>query len=266
MITAFAARVSPARTGALLERNLKATGSGPMYWVFLFSGVLEPLLYLLSIGYGVGTLIGHGMPYHGQELSYQEYVAPAMLAVSAVSGAMASATFGFFAKLRYTKTFEVMLATPVRSFEMAVAELVWAMLRGLVFTVAFLVVMVLLGLTTPAGAIGALCTTTLVGLSFGAIGMGASTLVRGWQDFDLLATAQTALFLFSGTFVPIDRYPQAAQLLIQATPLYHAVELIRGVTVGSLRLSLLGHAAYLVAMLVLGLWFVNRRMERALRE
>ena len=264
MVTALvASRVSPGRVGAVIGRNVGALRSGPSYWNILVSGFFEPLLYLLSIGVGVGALIGD-LTVDGRTMSYAAFVAPAMLAVSAMSGALAETTFNFFFKLKYMKTFEAVLATPVRPIEIAVGELVWAIVRGSLYTAIFLVVMVAMGLTEPGWAVAAFPATVLVGLAFGGLGMAVSTLMRGWQDFDLMGTGQFALFLFSGTFSPVRDYPAAVEVLVQLTPLYHAVELVRGLCMGVLEWGLLGHAAYLVALAGAGVWFAARRLTRVL--
>ncbi|GIH71914.1 ABC transporter permease [Sphaerimonospora thailandensis] len=270
MLTTFVAsparavgRVSPGRVGAVINRNVGALRSGPSYWVVLLSGFFEPVLYLLSIGVGVGALVGD-ITVGGRSMSYAAFVAPAMLAVSAMTGVLAETTFNFFHKFKYAKTFEAVLATPVRPIELAVGELVWAVVRGAVYTAAFLVVMVAMGLTTPGGALAAFPASVLVGLAFGAVGMAISTLMRGWQDFDLMSVGQFALFLFSGTFSPVQDYPLVMEVLIQVTPLYHAVELVRGLCLGVVGLGSLGHAAYLAAMVVGGLWLASRRLTRML--
>ena len=117
---------SPSRVGAVINRNVGALRSGPSYWLVLFSGFFEPVLYLFSIGVGVGTLIGD-LDVDGRVLSYAAFVAPAMLAVSAMSGALAETTFNFFFKFKYVKTYDAMLATPIRPMEIAIGELAWAM-------------------------------------------------------------------------------------------------------------------------------------------
>jgi lipooligosaccharide transport system permease protein len=263
MTTLVASRVSPGRVGAVINRNLGALRSGPSYWVILLSGFFEPLLYLLSIGVGVGVLVGN-VTVGGRTMEYASFVAPAMLAVSAMSGALAETTFNFFFKLKYMKTFEAVLATPVRPIEVAVGELIWAIVRGSVYTALFLVVMVAMRLTTPGWALAAFPATVLVGLAFGGVGMAISTLMRGWQDFDLLSTGQFALFLFSGTFSPVQNYPAGVEILVQVTPLYHAVELVRGLCIGAVEPGMLGHVAYLAVMASAGLWFAARRMEKML--
>ncbi|GAA3097971.1 ABC transporter permease [Streptosporangium carneum] len=265
MVSAMlAARLSPSRVGAVVGRNVGALRSGPSYWLVLVSGFFEPVLYLLSIGVGVGALVGDLRLPGGRVVEYAVFVAPAMLAVSAMSGALAETTFNLFFKMRYAKTFEAVLATPVRPLEIAVGELVWAMVRGSLYTAAFLVVMVALGLTRVGWALAAFPATLLVGLAFGGAGMAVSTLMRGWQDFDLLSTGQFALFLFSGTFSPVGEYPPMVEVLVGLTPLYHAVELVRGLAIGELGWGLLGDVAYLLVMTVAGLAFAARRIHRTL--
>ncbi|MFF5207530.1 ABC transporter permease [Streptosporangium sp. NPDC000396] len=258
------ARISPWRVGAVVNRNVGALRSGPSYWLVLVSGFFEPVLYLLSIGVGVGALVGQLTLPGGRAVDYAAFVAPAMLAVSAMSGALAETTFNFFFKMKYAKTFDAILATPVQPFEVALGELTWAMARSSLYTGAFLVVMVALGLAGPGWALAAFPATLLVALAFGAVGMAISTLMRGWQDFDLLSTGQFALFLFSGTFSPVQDYPPVMEILVTLTPLYHAVELVRGLVLGDLGWGLLGDTAYLLVMTAAGLTFAARRIRRML--
>jgi lipooligosaccharide transport system permease protein len=256
--------ISPSRITAVIQRNVGVLRSGPPYYLMVISGFFEPLLYLLSIGVGVGALVGDLTLPDGRTLPYERFVAPAMLAVSAMSGALAETTFTFFFKLKYLKTFEAVLATPVRPLEIAAGELIWAVLRCSLYTAAFLSVMVALDLTTAAWALAAFPATLLIGIAFGALGMAISTLLRGWQDFDLLSTGQFALFLFSGTFSPTRDYPAVIRILIDLTPLYHAVELVRDLTTGHPSRDLLGHGAYLTVMTGAALLVAGRRLSKAL--
>jgi lipooligosaccharide transport system permease protein len=250
------------RSGAVTRRNISALRSA--YWLVVISGFFEPLLYLLSIGVGVGGLVSKMALPDGRMVDYAVFVAPSMLASSAMSGALAETTFNFFGKMKFMKLYDGVLATPVRPMEVALGELMWAMARGSLYSAAFLVIMVVMGLTSAGWALLAFPASLLVGLSFGGLGMMLSTFLTSWQDFDVLGTVQFALFLFSGTFAPVSSYPEAVRLLIEATPLYHAVELIRGLTTGSLHPALIGHAAYLVVMGILGLAVAGRRMGRLL--
>lgn len=256
--------IAPARIGAVVNRNVGALRSGPSYWLVLFSGFFEPVFYLFSIGVGVGALVGDIEIVNGAMLPYATFVAPAMLATSAMNGAMAETTFNFFFKFKYAKTYDAILATPVRPFEIALGELVWAMMRGSIYTAVFLGVMVVMKLTTVWWALAAFPATMLVGFAFGAVGMVFTTFMRGWQDFDLMNTAIFALFLFSATFAPITNYPEVFQVIIRITPLYHAVEMVRDLTTGSPGWSTLVHALYLIVMMAVGLLFTGRRLEKML--
>ena len=119
-------------------------------------------------------------------------------------------------------------------------------------------------LTTLGWAIAALPVTVLVGFGFGGLGMALSTFLRGWQDFDYLTVVQFGLFLFSGTFSPAGDFPPVMRAVVEVTPLYHGVELMRGVTTGSPQWTMLWHAAYLLALAAVGLWVASRRVGRLL--
>jgi lipooligosaccharide transport system permease protein len=251
------------RSGAVTSRNITALRSA--YWLLLLSGFFEPLLYLLSIGIGVGKLIGRIPVGGGVTVSYPTFVAPAMLAASAMTGALAESTFNFFGKMKFQKTFDSILATPVRPMEIAFGELWWAMCRGALYCAAFLAIMVALHLTTGLWALLAFPATLLIGFAFGAIGMMLSTYMRSWQDFDIVATVQIALFLFSSTFTPLSVYHQAwLRGLIQLSPLYQSVALVRGITLGRWEYGMFVNIAYLGALTVVGLLVASRRMGKQL--
>jgi lipooligosaccharide transport system permease protein len=253
---------APRRAASVAERNVAALKSA--YWLVMISGIVEPVLYLLSIGVGVGSLIGDLTLADGQVVAYAVFVAPAMLASSAMAGALSETTFNFFGKMKFMKLYDGILATPVKPFEIALGELGWAMVRGNLYAAAFLVIMVAMDLTSPLRALAAFPATVLVGFAFGALGMALSTFMRSWQDFDLIASAQFALFLFSGTFVPAEAYPAALRWLVEVTPLYRSVDLIRGVTIGSVGWLQLLDVLYLLAALGIGLVVAGRRMARLL--
>lgn len=257
------AAAGPARRSAtMIERNV-ATLRGA-YWIVVLSGLLEPVLYLLSIGVGVGGLIGDLALPDGRTVGYAAFVAPAMLAASAMTGALSETMFNFFAKMKYQKLYDGMLATPIRPIEIAFGELVWAMFRGTLYAAVFLTVMVAMELTTVARAAVALPGTVLVGFTFGALGMALSTFMRSWQDFDLVGSVQYALFLFSGTFVPVQAFPVVLRWLIEITPLYRAVHLVRAVALGGLDGTHALDVAYLMVLSAVGLTVASRRMGRLL--
>jgi lipooligosaccharide transport system permease protein len=254
---------SARRSGAVTGRNITALRS--LYWLLIASGFFEPLLYLLSIGYGLGTLVGKIPVGDGRYVSYAEFVAPAMLAASAMSGALSESTFNFFGKMKFAKQYDAVLATPVRPMEIALGELWWAMARGGLYSAAFVVIMIAKGLTDVPGGIGALLATFLIGFAFGCAGMAVTTFMRSWQDFDLVATIQVALFLFSATFVPLSALkPHWLRWVVEFSPLYHSVAIVRDFTLGTVDWALLGHVAFLVVMAFAGLTIASRRMASLL--
>jgi len=122
-------------------------------WLVFASGVAEPLFYLLSVGVGIGGLVGTVTGPGGQPVPYREFVAPGLLAVSALNGAMYDSTFNIFARMKFAKLYDAVLATPVGPGEVALGEVGWAVIRGVVYAVAFTVVMVVLGLVHSPWAV-----------------------------------------------------------------------------------------------------------------
>ncbi|NUR93651.1 MAG: ABC transporter permease [Kribbellaceae bacterium] len=251
-----------ALSARVAERNVSALTAGS--WIILFTGFFEPLFYLLSIGVGLGTAIGNVTLPDGSVVSYPAFVAPAMVASYAMSSALAETTFVFVGRLRYLKVYDAILATPVRPAEIALGELGWATVRVGLYAAGFLVIMFGLGHTTPWRALAALPAAILSALAFGCLGILAATLVRDWRDFDAMGLVQFAMFMFSATFTPIAAYPVAVQWIVRATPLYHAVTLIRAITTGTADWTQLADAAYLVVIVVVGMLIASRRIGRLL--
>jgi lipooligosaccharide transport system permease protein len=166
--------------------------------------------------------------------------------------------------MKFMKLYDGMLATPLRPIEIALGELAWAMMRGTIYAAAFLVVMVAMDLTTPGRAVVAFGAAVLVGFAFGGVGMALSTFMRSWQEFDLVASAQFALFLFSGTFVPAEAYPVVLRWVVEVTPLYRSVDLVRAVTTGEVGWLQALDVLYLAALFALGLAVAGRRMGKLL--
>lgn len=251
------------RSLRLVERNLFVYKHS---WLVLLSGFFEPLFYLLSIGFGLGALVGTIPGPGGQEIPYQLFVAPALLASSAMNGAIMESTFNFFFKLNYNKTFTSILSTPLSAGDVAVGELMWALIRGGLYAIGFMGVMVVLGLVVSPWVVLAVPAALLVGFAFGAVGMAATSFMKTWQDFDLIQLVILPLFLFSATFYPIETYPEVLRVLVQLTPLYQGVDLIRSLTVGAISPILLFHVAYLLVMGFAGLYVVSRRLDKLLLQ
>src|SRR5205807_556020 len=184
------------RAPRILERKLMVYRR---MWIHLISGFFEPLFYLLSIRVGLGKLVGNVVT-DGHAVSYAIFVAPALLAASAMNGAIYDSTFNVFFNLKYAKTYDAILATPMAVGDVAVGEVAWALLRGLMYAVAFLVVMAALGLVQSFWAVLALPAATLIGFAFGGMGMAATSYMRTWLDFEFVQPAIMPLFLFSAAW------------------------------------------------------------------
>jgi lipooligosaccharide transport system permease protein len=245
----------------VIERNVFAYRR---LWGIFLTGFAEPLLFLGSIGIGVGSLVG-GVKYAGGTVPYDQFVAPGLLAAAAMNGAVFDTTFNFFFKYKYAKTFDAMLSTPLGPTDIARGELGWAMLRGTIYSGAFLVFMAILGLTSSPWAILCLPGAMLIGFAFAGLGMAATTFMRSFVDFDYVNLALLPLFLFSGTFFPLSQYPPVLQVIVQCTPLYQGVALERALAFGNIEWTLLVHVLYLGVLGLAGLRIAGHRLAHLLQ-
>lgn len=261
----LAVRITPpwllGRASRIVERNIMVYRAKPL--VFL-SALVEPILYLFALGVGLGALVGEVTGPGGQPVSYGAFVAPALLAASAMNGAVYESTFNLYSKLKFEHLYDAMLATPVTSRDIAVGETTWALLRGSLYSAAFLAIAAVAGLVTSWWAILAVPAATLIGFAFAGIAMTATTFMSSWQDFDLVQLVLMPLFLFSATFYPLDVYPAALQSIVVLSPLYHGVELVRGLMLGAIGPGLLVHVAVLVALGLVGVRFAGQRLDTLL--
>ncbi len=249
------------RAARLVERNAMVYRR---IWLILVSGFFEPLFYLLSIGVGVGELVGDITLPDGRIIDYTAFVAPALLASSAMNGAVYDSTFNVFDKLKWRKIYDAVLATPIGAGDVALGEITWALIRGLIYATAFLVVMLAMGLVLSPWAVLALPAAVLIGFAFAACGMAATTYMRTWLDFEWVQLAVLPMFLFSATFYPLSTYGPALQWVVRVTPLYQGVALLRGLTTGDVGPELVVPVVYLVTMGLIGLSVASRRLERLL--
>jgi len=233
-------------------------------WLMIASGFLEPLFYLGAVGFGVGALVGSLPGPDGQPIPYQVFVAPALLASSMMNGAITEVMFNAYGKLRWEKVYDAVLATPLGVGDIALGEIGWAIFRGGLYAVGFVAVMVVLGLLRSPLAILAVPAALLEGFAFAAVGMAATTFLRSWQDFDLIQVVLQPMFLFSATFFPLALYPAPLQVVVQLTPLYHAVALLRDLALGVVEPGMLVNVAYLAVLGLIGLVVVSRRLDRLL--
>jgi lipooligosaccharide transport system permease protein len=257
------ARLLPAgsyagRASALVLRSVTASRRA---WLAFVSGFFEPVFYLVAMGSGLGALVGPLPGPDGQPIPYAAFIAPGLLAAAAMNGAVFDSTFNVFFKLKYNRLYDAVLATPLGPVDIALGEIGWALLRGALYALGFLAVMGGFGLLLSPWALLALPAALVVAFGFAAVGMAATTYMRSWQDFDLVTLAILPMFLFATTFYPLSVYPRWLQLVVEALPLFHAVELMRGLTTGAVHLGMLGHLCYFLVMIVGGMVVASRRLD-----
>jgi lipooligosaccharide transport system permease protein len=250
------------RARRLVERNIMVYRH---QWIVILSGVAEPIFYLFGIGLGLGGLITSVPLADGREVSYVTYVAPALLATAAMNGAVFETIFNVFFRLNYAKTYDGILATPMGITEIAIGEMMWALLRSLLYAVSMLAIMWALGLLLSPWALLAFPGALFISAAFASAGLAGTSFLRTVQDFDIpMGLIVMPMFLFSGTFFPISIYPAPIQVFMQLTPLYHSINLIRGLTTGAMSLAQLWDFAYLVVFFVVMMWIAMARMEKRL--
>lgn len=250
------------RARRLVERNIMVYRH---QMVVIFSGVLEPIFYLAGIGFGLGGFVPAVRLGDGREIAYAAYVAPALLATAAMNGAVFETIFNVFFKLNYAKTYDGILATPMGITEIALGEMLWALMRAALYAAAMLVIMLALGLILSPWALLAFPVALLISAAFAAAGLAGTSFLRTVQDFDIpMGLIVQPMFLFSGTFFPVTVYPLPIQVFMQATPLYHAIDLIRGLSIGTVGWAQAWDFGYLLGFFVLMMWLAMRQMERKL--
>ena len=190
--------------------------------------LLEPLLYILAFGVGLAVMVGD-FEVNGKPLSYTSFIAPALVAVAIMYNAFFETTYNSFVRMYYQKTYDALLATPLNLEEIIFGEMLWAATKSLIATGLMGLMISLFGLFEYPGALLLLPIAVLGGLCFAALGMICTALVPGIETFNLpIFLGITPMFLFSGTFFPLQNLPGWAQSLAQLLPLTHLVALVRG--------------------------------------
>ena len=247
------------RSLTLIERGFKAFKSSN--WMVVLSGFVEPVFYLLAFGFGIGQLIGDLEDGNGNLVSYAAFIAPALLATSAMNGAIYDSTWNVFFKMHFGKIYQVMLSSSLGPMDVALGEIGWALLRGVAYSLGFMAIVTPLGLVTNAWGLLAIPAASLIAFGFASIGMAITSYLKSFQQMNWVTFFMLPMFLFSGTFFPVSVYPQWIQMIVQALPLWQGVELIRSLMLGIVDWSLLGHVAYFLVMIAGGLWFTTVRLK-----
>ncbi len=208
--------------------------------------ILEPLFYLLAFGVGLSALIGP-VKYMDQQISYLAFIAPALLGVNAMYNAFFENTYASFVRMYYQKTFDAMMATPLSLHEVITGEIFWGATKSFIATALMLAVVSAFGLVQYPHGFLILFLAFLGGLAFGSLGMFFTGILPSIDMFNLpIFLFITPMFLFSGTFFPLENLPLWAQQAAMAFPLTHLVHLSRSLCLGILSWDLLWSVAYLV--------------------
>ena len=270
MILATAVAIAQARMGkpgekyysgrsrAIMERAYIAFKSST--WMIVISGFVEPVLFLLSFGYGLKDLVGD-ITVAGQPIGYVAFITPALLATSAMNGAIYDSTMNVYFKLKHDRIYHGMLATSLGPMDVALGEISWALLRGLSYAIGFMAIVTPLGLIPSMWGILAIPAAVLIAFGFASFGMAVTSYMKSWQQLEIVNVVLLPMFLFSGSFYPLSVFPDWLQTVIRLFPLAHAIDLVRGLTLGNISWALVGHAMYFVVMIVAGLFFTTKRLD-----
>ena len=220
-------RLEPAAIAGVMSREV---ANFRTFWkATTFSSVLEPTIYLLAFGLGLGSTIVDDV----NGLSYEEFVATGMVATAVIFSSALPAMFGTFVKHRFQRTYDAILAAPVDVEELVTAEALWIALRAGVYGCFPLLVGVAFGLDPTWGMLLVPFFGFITALGFASFGIAVAGTVGKIDQFNYVTTVViTPLFLVAGTFFPIDQLPEGFQILAQFNPLYQLVELVRGAAFG----------------------------------
>ena len=244
---------------AVLERSYVAFRSSA--WLAVLSGFIEPVMYLFSFGYGVGQFIGEIDSGTGKMVSYAAFIAPGLLATSAMNGAVYDSTWNVFFKMHESRLYHGMLATSLGPLDVALGEILWALLRGCIYAIGFMAVVTPMGLIPSWWGVLAIPAAVLIAFGFASLGMAITSYFKTFQQMGLINIALLPVFLFSGAFYPLTVFPGWMQAVIKSLPLWHAIELVRGLTLGSIKMGMLTHVIYFLVMITVGLFFTTRRLN-----
>ncbi len=221
---------------------------------------LEPLIFLVGIGVGLGQFIGRidGVPYI-------EYLASGLLVTTAMFTAAFECSFGTYIRLEFDKVYDGMLAAPITVTNLLVGEVLWAATKGLVFSLTVLIIASVFGILNPATAALAPIVGFMTGAMFGAFGLVATSIVNNISQFNFLFSGfLSPMFFFSGVVFPISRLPAVVRPLAEVLPLTHPVRLARAIALDRLEPIIVWDVAYMlivtVGLTILAIVRLRRRL------
>lgn len=252
------ANIYAGRSRVIVQRGYLAMKSSN--WFVILSGFVEPVFYLLSFGFGVGQLIGGVTDGNGNPVPYAAYIAPALLATSAMNGAIYDSTWNVFFRMHFGKQYQATLATSMGPLDLALGEMAWALLRGLVYAIGFMCVSLSLGLVISPYAFFAIPAALLIAFGFAAVGMAVTSYLESFTQMNWINFFLLPMFLFSGTFYPVSVFPVWIQNIVNCLPLSQAVNLVRDLMLGNVSTQILTPIIYFIAMIAIGLFFTTKRL------
>lgn len=227
-------------------------------------GFLQPLMFLTAMGIGIGALISVQQRDAFGGVPYLHWLGPGLLAATSMNVATFESTFPIMNRIMWGKNYEAMLSTPLNVRSLVGGELSWVAFRIGTLATVFLVVLLVLGIIRTPQAVLAIPVAMLTGVAFSAWLIAFTT--RQYNDVGFSAIFRfviNPLFLFSGTFFPLSQLPDALEAIAWVTPLFHSVELIRGLVLGTLDYAVAPlHLGYLLVMAAIGAWLADRLLER----
>jgi len=232
----------------------------------VFGSFLNPLLYLGALGVGLGSFIAAQDTTALGGVGYLEFLGPGLLAAACMQTASFEATFPIMGKISWRHNYEAMLAAPLSVRDLVLGEISWMAVRLTTMALSFMVVLTLFGIPTSPLAVLGIPAAVLTGLAFFAAIMAFTATQKNDSGFAaMFRFVINPLFLFSGTFFPVDRLPDVIEFVAALTPLYHGVGLIRGLVLQTSELASWPiHVAYLVVFTVVASWLAYRLLHRRL--
>lgn len=223
---------------------------------------VNPVLFLLAMGRGLGTLVEQGVG----EVSYIAFIAPGLLAATAMQTAAGESTWPVMAGIKWLRTYHAALATPIGVADLVAGELIWIGVRTFMACGAFALVAGSLGATGIGGLVTAIPGAVLTGMAFGAPLMAFSAVAKNESRLSsVFRFAIVPMFLFSGTFFPIDQLPGWLQPVAYVTPLWHGVDMTRSIALDiPARLPILVHIAYLTTLTVVGWYLATKALRKVM--
>ncbi|MEW6278531.1 MAG: ABC transporter permease [Candidatus Eremiobacterota bacterium] len=230
-------------------------------WMYnILPNFFEPVFFLLGMGVGLGAYVARGGQFEG---GYVAFVAPGLVASSAMNGGIFETTYNVFVKLHFARIYDAMVATRLSFEDVAAGEILWAVTRAMLYGYVFLFITLFFGVQPHPRLLLALLAIPLIGFCFAAIGITFTSLIDSIDLYTYFWTVfVTPSFVFSGIFFPIEeQFPPALLAVARFTPLYNAVELMRGIVRGEWE-GLWVHALYLLIVGVVLSVFAVRRLGR----